>query len=72
MIGGVKLNNETMIWSDLEEAGNYILNLVEKFINVNTFCITSIDQSNSYFISVFNRNETIASSGVTLSVYDAY
>ncbi|WP_204524743.1 hypothetical protein [Litchfieldia alkalitelluris] len=61
-----------MIYSNLEESGSYILNLVEKFINVNTFCITSINQSNSYFISVFNRTETIASSGVTLSVYDAY
>ncbi|QOR68302.1 hypothetical protein IM538_09460 [Cytobacillus suaedae] len=56
----------------LEEAGDYILNMVEKFINVNTFCITSINETNSYFVSVFNRSDQIASSGVTISVYEAY
>ncbi|MDE5415157.1 hypothetical protein [Alkalihalobacterium chitinilyticum] len=63
---------QTKMGQSLEEAGNYILDLVEKFIPVNTFCITSIYQEQSYFISVFNRSDTIASSGVKISVYDAY
>jgi hypothetical protein len=61
-----------VIYNDLKEAGDNILQLISKIINVNTFCVTSIDEKNSYFISVLNRKEQLAEAGVTISVYDAY
>jgi hypothetical protein len=61
-----------VVYNNLEEAGDSILQLISKMINVNTFCITTIDETNSHFISVLNQNEVLAESGVMISVYDAY
>ncbi|MBP1941869.1 hypothetical protein J2Z26_001611 [Bacillus luteolus] len=66
------LDKNVAVNMTLEEAGDYILNMVEKFIDVNTFCITSINETSSYFVSAFNRSDQIASSGITISVYEAY
>ncbi|MFD1736993.1 hypothetical protein ACFSCX_10500 [Bacillus salitolerans] len=57
---------------DLKIAGSNILRLISKAINVNTFCITSINDSRSYFMNVLNRHTELAKEGTIISVYDAY
>jgi hypothetical protein len=61
-----------VIYNSLEEAGDNILHLISKMINVNTFCVTSIDETSSNFLCVLNRKEKLAEAGTVISVYDAY
>ncbi|MBM6616263.1 hypothetical protein [Bacillus suaedaesalsae] len=61
-----------VIYNSLEEAGDNILQLISRMVHVNTFCITSIDETSSYFISVLNQKEILAEAGIKISVYDAY
>lgn len=61
-----------VVYSSLKEAGDNILQLISRMIQVNTFCISNIDESNSYFLSVLNRGEKLAEQGGKISVYEAY
>ncbi|MBM7662673.1 hypothetical protein JOC85_003483 [Bacillus mesophilus] len=66
------MNSRNAITKDLEIAGQNILKLVSKLINVNTFCITSISETESYFITVLNRHIELASAGTLIPVTEAY
>ncbi len=62
----------SFVFSNLKEAGDHILSVISRFLDVNVFCITNINQNDSYFISALNRHDKVVEAGMTLSVYEAY
>jgi hypothetical protein len=60
------------LYNNVDEAADDILQMVSKFIDVNTLCVTSVDQKNSIFIGAFNRKESLVEKGTSISLYDAY
>ena len=59
------------IYNNLKEAADSVLKVLHKVINVDIFCVTSIEDTNSYFISVFNRHEELIHAGNTILLYEA-
>jgi hypothetical protein len=60
------------LYNNVDEAADDILQMMSKFIDVNTLCVTSVDQKNSIFIGAFNRKESLVEKGTSISLYDAY
>jgi hypothetical protein len=59
-------------YNNVEEAADGILHMMSKFIDVNTLCVTSVEQKHSIFIGAFNRKNPLVEKGTNLSLYDAY
>lgn len=57
----------------LEKSAQHIFKLLSKNMHVNTFCITQVaDGVQSNVIYVFNRNQVLFESGISLPLGDAY
>jgi hypothetical protein len=63
---------DSNLYNNLEEAADDILHMVSKFIDVNTLCVTRVDQKNSIFIGAYNRKGSLVEKGTSITLYDAY
>jgi hypothetical protein len=59
-------------FKNLEEASEYILQIIANFIRVNTLCVTRVNQKTSLMIGTFNREKALVDVGMNLSLFHAY
>jgi hypothetical protein len=64
--------NNLYIYNSLKEAADNVLQVLQKLISVDIFCVTSIKDQTSHFISVFNRKEELIHAGDSISLFEAY
>ena len=63
-------NNPT--YTSIEEASNDVLEVISKFVGVNTFFVAKNDKNDVDIISSFNRDEVILESGFETLYRDSY
>lgn len=59
-------------YTSIEEAANDVLEVMSKFVGVNTFFVAKNDKTDVNIISSFNRDEVILESGFDTLYRDSY
>jgi hypothetical protein len=68
----MEVRNVNTQFKSVEEASEQTLQIIAKFMGVNTLCVTRIEQDTSFFVGAFNREEVVVEVGAKLSLWDAY
>ncbi|MGD6965671.1 hypothetical protein ACQCVP_04530 [Rossellomorea vietnamensis] len=59
-------------YSSIEEASKDVLELISKFVDVNTFFVAKNDKKNVDIIQSYNREEAVLESGFKTFYRDSY
>lgn len=70
MGGWLGLNDH--FFGNLKEASDHVLNVISRFIGVNTLCVASNDKETSDIFSAFHRHDVLLEAGVKLPFLEAY
>ncbi|TKD72442.1 hypothetical protein FBF83_06600 [Pseudalkalibacillus hwajinpoensis] len=69
----INLNNSTLpTYASIEEASSDVLEVISKFVGVNTFFVAKNDQKDVDIVSSFNRNEVILDSDFETLYRDSF
>ncbi|WP_349408275.1 hypothetical protein [Pseudalkalibacillus sp. SCS-8] len=63
---------ETRTYRTIEEASKDVLEVISKFVDVNTFFVAKNDKKDVDIIQTFNRDEVILESGFETLYKDSY
>ncbi|MGM7702521.1 hypothetical protein ACSVDE_12405 [Pseudalkalibacillus sp. Hm43] len=63
---------KTSSYSNIEEASKDVLELISRFVDVNTFFVAKNDQHDVEIIQSFNRDEVVLESGFETLYRDSY
>ncbi|WP_240687996.1 hypothetical protein [Pseudalkalibacillus hwajinpoensis] len=67
------MNNSTLpTYASIEEASSDVLEVISKFVGVNTFFVAKNDQKDVDIVSSFNRNEVILDSDFETLYRDSF
>lgn len=63
---------QTPAYNNIQEAAKDVLELISKFIDVNTFFVAKNDKQNVNILEAFNRDEVLLESGFETLYGDSY
>ncbi|WP_166000178.1 hypothetical protein [Bacillus sp. Cs-700] len=66
------IQSTTPTYTSIEDASRDVLEVISKFVGVNTFFIAKNDKTDVDIISSFNRDEVILESGFETLYRDSY
>ncbi|MCA0992200.1 hypothetical protein [Pseudalkalibacillus hwajinpoensis] len=66
------IESNTPTYTSIEDASRDVLEVISKFVGVNTFFIAKNDKTDVDIISSFNRDEIILESGFETLYRDSY
>jgi len=66
------IQSNTPTYTSIEDASRDVLEVISKFVGVNTFFIAKNDKTDVDIISSFNRDEIILESGFETLYRDSY
>ena len=66
------IQSNTPTYTSIEDASRDVLEVISKFVGVNTFFIAKNDKTDVDIISSFNRDEVILESGFETLYRDSY
>jgi hypothetical protein len=66
------IHSNTPTYTSIEDASRDVLEVISKFVGVNTFFIAKNDKTDVDIISSFNRDEIILESGFETLYRDSY
>ncbi|PFG11992.1 hypothetical protein [Bacillus sp. es.036] len=66
------IQSNTPTYTSIEDASRDVLEVISKFVGVNTFFIAKNDKTDVDIISSFNRDEMVLESGFETLYRDSY